>query len=125
MQNRYHDRMPNPDNFTPQRPIRVDNETWDAYGAAVGERKRSEDLKAYIEWRLRNPTADLNAVPPTRSHRLFVVVDEFPDGRRSAQVLSLDQGSPGRGLRDEIERAIVEHFNQPEAGESPTRKGTR
>jgi hypothetical protein len=41
------------------RRLRVDDDTWDAYTEIVGERGRSADLKAYINWRIDNPTAPL------------------------------------------------------------------
>lgn len=41
------------------RRFRLDKETWDAYGELVGDGGRSADLKAYIDWRLDNPTVPL------------------------------------------------------------------
>lgn len=48
------------------RRFRLDDETWKAYGELVGDGGRSADLKAYIDWRLDNPTVPLpgkRAVP--------------------------------------------------------------
>lgn len=41
------------------RRLRVDDELWAAYTAIVGNAGRSADLKAYIEWRVDNPTMPL------------------------------------------------------------------
>lgn len=41
------------------RRFRLDQESWDAYGKLVGNGGRSADLKAYIDWRLDNPTVPL------------------------------------------------------------------
>lgn len=43
----------------PIRRVRVDDDLWLAYGEAVGMRKRSTDLKAYMEWRVQHPTTKL------------------------------------------------------------------
>lgn len=47
-----------PDN-SDLRKLRVDNETWDLYTEIVGVRGRSADLKAYINWRIDNPSTPL------------------------------------------------------------------
>lgn len=41
------------------RRLRVDDDTWEAYTEIVGERGRSADLKAYINWRIDNPETPL------------------------------------------------------------------
>jgi hypothetical protein len=41
------------------RRLRVDDDTWEAYTEIVGERGRSADLKAYINWRIDNPAEPL------------------------------------------------------------------
>ena len=41
------------------RRIRIDDETWEAYAEIVGDGGRSADRRAYIDWRLDNPTAPL------------------------------------------------------------------
>jgi hypothetical protein len=41
------------------RRLRVDDELWVAYTQIVGDLGRSADLKAYIEWRVDNPTTPL------------------------------------------------------------------
>lgn len=41
------------------RRFRLDLETWKAYGEVVGDGGRSADLKAYIDWRIDNPTTPL------------------------------------------------------------------
>lgn len=55
-------------NPTPQRVIRVDNETWAAYGQLCEEKgvARSADLRMYIkrevaEWRRQKDARDVNA----------------------------------------------------------------
>lgn len=45
------------------RRLRVDDSLWDAYTEIVGDGGRSADLKAYIQWRVDNPTKPL---PGTR-----------------------------------------------------------
>lgn len=44
---------------TDVRRLRVDDDLWDAYTEIVGNGGRSADLKAYIEWRVDNPTTPL------------------------------------------------------------------
>jgi hypothetical protein len=41
------------------RRFRADDELWAAYTAVVGERRRSADLRAYIEWRIEHPDQPL------------------------------------------------------------------
>lgn len=41
------------------RRLRVDEQLWAAYSEIVGDAGRSADLKAYIEWRVDNPTTPL------------------------------------------------------------------
>lgn len=41
------------------RRLRVPDDLWDAYTEIVGNGGRSADLKAYIEWRVDNPTKPL------------------------------------------------------------------
>lgn len=55
-------------NPTPQRVIRVDDETWTAYGQLCEEKgvARSADLRMYIkrevaEWRRQKDARDINA----------------------------------------------------------------
>lgn len=45
--------------FTPRRAISVDTELWRAYGEVVGDGGRSDDIRAYIEWRVEHPTEPL------------------------------------------------------------------
>jgi hypothetical protein len=54
------------EDHTPLRKFRMRKEVWDAYGAVVGPRGRSEDLVAYIEWRITHPDTPL---PKRRSTR--------------------------------------------------------
>jgi hypothetical protein len=44
---------------SPIRRVRVDHDLWQAYGETVGMRRRSTDLKRYIEWRVNNPDVKL------------------------------------------------------------------
>lgn len=37
------------------RRFRADDELWDAYTKVVGERRRSADIRRYLEWRVKNP----------------------------------------------------------------------
>jgi hypothetical protein len=41
------------------RRVRVSRELWDAFAEVVGDAGRSGDIKAYIEWRVDNPTTPL------------------------------------------------------------------
>jgi hypothetical protein len=41
------------------RRVRVERDLWDAYTEIVGDGGRSADLRAYIEWRVDNPTTPL------------------------------------------------------------------
>ncbi len=41
------------------RKLSIDKELWDAYAEVVGDGGRSADLRAYIEWRVDNPTTPL------------------------------------------------------------------
>ncbi len=41
------------------RRLRVEEDLWKAYEEIVGNGGRSADLKAYIDWRLDNPTTPL------------------------------------------------------------------
>jgi len=41
------------------RRIRVDTEAWETYAEIVGNGGRAADLRAYIEWRIDNPTTPL------------------------------------------------------------------
>lgn len=41
------------------RRVRVDQDLWRAYAEIVGDGGRSADIKAYIEWRVDNPTTPL------------------------------------------------------------------
>lgn len=51
--------MSTPGGFTPRRAISVDKELWDAYGNVVGDGGRSDDIRAYIEWRVEHPDMPL------------------------------------------------------------------
>jgi hypothetical protein len=42
-----------------ERRIRVDRALWDAYADVVGDGGRAADVRAYIEWRVKNPDAPL------------------------------------------------------------------
>jgi hypothetical protein len=50
---------------TPQRPVRVDDDLWAKFGALVGPRDRSELLRQFIRWYVREPGAKLPQRPPT------------------------------------------------------------
>ena len=55
---------PEPDTYTPHRPIRVDGALWDALGEVTGMRKRSALVRDLIRWWLRMPGAKLPPRPP-------------------------------------------------------------
>lgn len=48
---------------TPYRKFRLAEDEWKAYGEAVGDDQRSADLRAYIEWRVAHPDAELPKRP--------------------------------------------------------------
>jgi hypothetical protein len=52
----YPDGMPDSSDI---RRLRVPQDVWDLYTEIVGDGGRSADLKAYIEWRVDNPTTPL------------------------------------------------------------------
>lgn len=117
MQARYDQRVPNPENFTPQRPIRVPDDAWNAYGAIVGERDRSADLKAYIEWRLAHPTAPLPPVPEEQVLDFLVRIRIDDDGRR-VEITELPgvTGPLVDRLKTEIRQAIAGQVEPPQSG---------
>jgi hypothetical protein len=125
MQTHYDDRMPNPDNATPQRPIRIADEPWDDYGRIVGERERSADLKTYIDWRRTHPYVDLNTIPGEQVLDLFVRVRIAPTGERQAEVLVIpgNTGPAVDKLKTEIIKAIADHFNGTE--KPPTKRARK
>jgi hypothetical protein len=41
------------------RRVRIDRDLWEAYAEVVGDGGRSTDIKAYVEWRVDNPTTPL------------------------------------------------------------------
>lgn len=41
------------------RKLRIDQELWEAYAEVVGNGGRSADLRAYVEWRVDNPSTPL------------------------------------------------------------------
>jgi hypothetical protein len=61
--------MPEPETYSPHRPIRIDGELWDQLGDAVGERKRSALVRDLVRWWLRVPGAALPARPDQPSRR--------------------------------------------------------
>lgn len=48
-----------PRSYDNMHPIRIPKEVWDGYADIVGNCGRSADLKAYINWRIDNPTTPL------------------------------------------------------------------
>jgi predicted GIY-YIG superfamily endonuclease len=51
---------------TPNRPIRVESELWDAFGAVVGHRQRSGLIRDFIRWYLGR-TDELPERPKARA----------------------------------------------------------
>lgn len=77
----YSDEMPESSDI---RRLRVEEHLWKAYKEIVGDGGRSADLKAYIEWRIRNPTTPLpgerfGPIKRERQRRTPTTVVE-PDG---------------------------------------------
>lgn len=48
---------------TPLRQLRIPDDEWKPFGALVGDRERTSDVRAYIRWRLRNPDVVLPERP--------------------------------------------------------------
>lgn len=44
---------------TARHSISVDKDLWNAYGDVVGDGGRAEDLRRYMEWRIRHPDEPL------------------------------------------------------------------
>lgn len=64
------------------RRIRVDTDLWRAYAEIVGNGGRSADIKAYIEWRIDNPTTPLPGKrrgPVKRERRSSATADDTAD----------------------------------------------
>ena len=57
---------PEPDTYTPHRPIRIEDPLWDAVGAVVGQRKRAALVRDLLRWWMRMPGAKLPPRPPRR-----------------------------------------------------------
>ncbi|MEV6035985.1 hypothetical protein AB0L65_32855 [Nonomuraea sp. NPDC052116] len=51
------------DTHTRHRPIRVDAELWDAFGALVGDRNRSAVIREFIRWYVGERGAKLPRPP--------------------------------------------------------------
>jgi hypothetical protein len=65
------------------RRIRIEKDLWDAYEDIVGDGGRSADIRAYVEWRIDNPTTPLpgrrrGPVKKVRQKRTPVPADEPP-----------------------------------------------
>jgi nucleoside-diphosphate-sugar epimerase len=61
--------VPNPENFTPIRSIRIAAATWDVAKAKAREQGKSmsELIREFLDWWLRTPGAKLPARPPVDS----------------------------------------------------------
>jgi hypothetical protein len=113
------DEKPTPNN----RMIRMDGEKWDRYGAVVGDRGRSGDINAYVDWRIDHPTATLDEVPVEQVHQVLVTVRSTPTGRRAeVNVVYGGGGRVGEELREEILEAIRHHFNPQAAKKAPAKR---
>ncbi len=109
--------MPNPENFTPHRTIRVPDDTWNAYVNALDGRNRTDDLKEYMRWRIEHPGVDLSKAPTAVRHYFRVIVTV--DGERRTVEVEPEPASGGktaRELRSEIIKAITSWFKRPNAG---------
>jgi hypothetical protein len=51
------------DTHTTNRVIRVPDDDWADLGELVGDRQRAQTIRAFIEWFLQRPGADLPARP--------------------------------------------------------------
>jgi hypothetical protein len=45
----------NTEGHTPLHPLRIPDDEWEALGEAVGDRHRTQLIRAYIRWHLRWP----------------------------------------------------------------------
>jgi hypothetical protein len=50
---------------TPTIPIRVDPDLWNEFGRVVGQRNRSDTLRQFIRWMVREKGAKLPTRPDT------------------------------------------------------------
>lgn len=58
------------DTHTRHRPIRVDDDLWDAFGAIVGVRNRSKVIRDFIRWFVGVPGAEIPQRPePTKRRK--------------------------------------------------------
>lgn len=99
-------------NDTPIQRFRLASDLWQQLGDQVGDRARSGELQAFVEWRLANPDVPL----PTEGEEVVDLLVRIRVGRdgRKAEVLPLP-GSHSRTvteLRAEVIDAIVERFRE-------------
>lgn len=120
--------MPNPENFTPPRQVRIEEDLWRRLGELVGDRERSADLKKYIAWRVANPNAALPDAPASAEdvHDYFVRVRVRPGTppKRRVEVIEVPNAqSRDKATGDEIAQAIADHFRAqtPEERRRPRR----
>jgi hypothetical protein len=57
---------PNKRRITPRRQIALSGDLWDRLGLLVGDRGRSEVIRALVAWYLREPGAKLPERPPRK-----------------------------------------------------------
>lgn len=51
---------------TPRQTIRIDPKLWDPFGDLAGERTRSQVIREFIAWYIRQPGAKLPKRPPAQ-----------------------------------------------------------
>jgi hypothetical protein len=54
---------PNPENFTPQRQVRIETDVWDRFGELVGKRHRSDVIRAFVQWYVGEPDVKMPRRP--------------------------------------------------------------
>jgi hypothetical protein len=102
--------MPNPENFTPIQRFRLDADTWHEFGELVGDRYRSSELKAYVEWRLGKPGARLPVTRTNQQRHGFLVWIDVEGEDRTAEVYDLPGTTGDETLRAAIEDAVRRHL---------------
>lgn len=78
------------DTHTTNRVMRIDDEDWEDLGAVVGDRHRSETVKAFIRWYLRRPGAKLPERPTVE--RIAEVQAAHTDLRQELAAVSTAEG---------------------------------
>lgn len=61
--------MPNPENHTPVRPVRIPDHIWARFGEVAGDRRRSALINEFIAWYTGQPGAKMPKRPDPKTPR--------------------------------------------------------